>query len=140
VDTGEKYVAKFLRHQGHTFIHEPDGNIPPDFLVDGRIAVEVQRLIQKEKTEGAANLTETDIPLRRYLDELIVELGPPTHGASWYLYYRFRRPIYIGRIKQDLKRQLLEFRDSGNNQKKTVLHVAPNFKLEIHRAPRARKT
>lgn len=137
MDTAEKHVAEFLRRRGHTFSHEPDGNIPPDFLVDDRIAVEVQRLIKTE-TEGTTTLAETAIPLWRNLKKLTLELGPPTHGASWYLYYRFRRPIEL-KILRDLKRQLLAFRDGGSHHK-TILKVGDKFKLEIHPAPLARET
>jgi hypothetical protein len=138
VDTAEKHVAEFLRRRGHTFSHEPDGNIPPDFLVDDRIAVEVQRLIQTE-TGRTTTLAETAIPLWRSLKKLTLELGPPTDGVSWCLYYRFRRPIGLKKLKRDLKRQLLAFRDGGSHHK-TILNVGDNFKLEIRPAPRARKT
>jgi hypothetical protein len=57
--------------------------------------------------------------------------------ASWYLYYRFRRPIDLKMLNRDLKRQLLAFRDGGSHHK-TILNVGDNFKLEIHPAPRAR--
>ncbi len=30
-------------------VYEPDGKVPPDFLVDGRIAIEVRRLNQIAK-------------------------------------------------------------------------------------------
>lgn len=30
-------------------VYEPGGNVPPDFLVDGRIAVEARRLNQHDK-------------------------------------------------------------------------------------------
>ena len=43
----ETAVDRFLRHSGFTdLVFEPDGNIPPDFVVEGRIAVEVRRLNQ----------------------------------------------------------------------------------------------
>jgi hypothetical protein len=138
VDTAEKHVAEFLRRRGHSFKPEPDGNIPPDFLVDDLIAVEVQRLSQTETGRTTTHL-ETAIPLWRHVKKLTLEMGPPTHGASWYLYYRFRRPINLRKLKGDLKRHLLAFRDAASHQK-TILNVGDNFKLEIHPAPRARET
>ncbi|WP_088210561.1 hypothetical protein [Shewanella sp. Shew256] len=40
----EVLVANLLAKHGFDVIYEPDGNIPPDILLDGRIAVEVTRL------------------------------------------------------------------------------------------------
>jgi hypothetical protein len=137
VDRAEKHVAEFLRRRGHTFDHEPDGNIPPDFLVDKHIAVEVQRLIQTET--GTTTLAETAIPLSLYLKKLTLESGAPTHGASWYLYYRFCRPIDLKKLKPDLKRQLDAFREGGIHEKK-ILNVGDSFKLEIYPAPHPRET
>jgi hypothetical protein len=138
VDRAEKHVAEFLRRRGHTFKHEPDGRIPPDFLVDDRIAVEVQRLIQESGT-GHTTLAETAIPLWLNVKKLALELGPPTLGACWCLYYRFQRPITLKKLMRDLKLQLVAFRDGGSH-KKTILNVGNNFKLEIRPAPRAHET
>jgi hypothetical protein len=138
VDAAEKHVAEFLRRRGHTFSHEPDGNIPPDFFVDDHIAVEVQRLIKRE-TGRATTLAPKDIRLRCYIKALTLELGRPTHGASWDLSYRFHRPINLTKLKPRLKQELLAFRDGESHQKK-VLNVGPNFKLEILPASRPRET
>jgi len=47
MDDSEIVVRQHLEHLGFkSIIYEPDGNIPPDFLVEGRIAVEVRRLNQ----------------------------------------------------------------------------------------------
>jgi hypothetical protein len=138
MDTAEKHVAEFLCRRGHSFKHEPDGNIPPDFLVDDFIAVEVQRLSQTETGRTTTHL-KTAIQLRRYVNKLALELGRPTHGASWTLNYSFRRPINLKKLKRDLKRQLRAFRDGGTHQE-TCLKIGNNFKLEIRQAPRARET
>jgi hypothetical protein len=51
MDPTERLVAEFLAEQGYTnIVHEPDGNFPPDFLVNGHIAVEVHRLNQNHDT------------------------------------------------------------------------------------------
>lgn len=51
-------------------VHEPDGNIPPDFPVDGRVAVEVRRLNQNSSSLSA------DRP------QALEELAIPTPDAS----------------------------------------------------------
>jgi len=38
----EKWVEEYLTHRGfRDIVYEPDGNVPPDFLVNGKIANEV---------------------------------------------------------------------------------------------------
>ena len=51
MDHSEKVVFQYLKSRGFiNIVYEPDGNIPPDFTIDGRIAVEVRRLNENEKT------------------------------------------------------------------------------------------
>jgi hypothetical protein len=65
VDASEVLADAYLRHCGYTDVkYEPDGNIPPDFLVNGRIAIEVRRLNQNYVApEGNKGLEEVRIPL-----------------------------------------------------------------------------
>jgi len=45
MDRSETVGMHHLLFRGHSdVIYEPDGNVPPDFLVEGRSAVEVRRL------------------------------------------------------------------------------------------------
>ena len=51
MDHSEKVVFQYLKSRGFiNIVYEPDGNIPPDFTIDGRNAVEVRRLNENEKT------------------------------------------------------------------------------------------
>jgi len=44
MDSSERIVYEYLSSQGFSDVaYEPDGNVPPDFLLNGRIAVEVRR-------------------------------------------------------------------------------------------------
>src|SRR5690349_5917728 len=65
MDTSEELVKAYLRHLGFSHIeYEPDGNVPPDFLAEKRVAVEVRRLNQNEITgSGFRALEEPTIPL-----------------------------------------------------------------------------
>ncbi len=95
VDASEKLAAAYLASCGFTDIrYEPDGNVPPDFLCDGRVAVEVRRLNQNhDDGSGPKGLEETAIPLQRRVRKLLLSLGPPTHGQSWFVFYKFKRPL-----------------------------------------------
>jgi len=54
-DPSETQARRYLEHLGcKDIVYEPDGNVPPDFVVDGRIGVEVRRLNQNEHTTGTA--------------------------------------------------------------------------------------
>jgi hypothetical protein len=65
MDYSEKVAMNHLRFRGHhDVLYEPDGNVPPDFLVDRRIAVEVRRLGQTDSGfEPRKALEESSIPL-----------------------------------------------------------------------------
>jgi hypothetical protein len=75
-------------------VFEPDGNQPPDFLVDGRIAVEARRLNANELVGvGHRGLEETSIPLYRAVSKALEASGPPISGCSWYVHCTYRRPL-----------------------------------------------
>jgi hypothetical protein len=95
MDFAEGVAEQFLRHAGFTdVVFEPDGNVTPDFLVDGTIAVEVRRLNQHEEREGKPRgLEETDRPLLDRVQKLLASFGPPNRRASWFVQYSYHRPI-----------------------------------------------
>src|SRR5687767_7819472 len=100
MDTSEKIAYDFLLHQGFkSVVFEPDGKNPPDFLVNGRVAIEVRRLNQNESTGGTnRGLEEIAISLRKRIDLLLKSLGPPRSSGSWFVSYDFRRPIEKWRV------------------------------------------
>src|SRR5687768_10958381 len=94
MDASEAIVEKLLTHMGFTnVVYEPDGNVPPDFLADGQVAVEVRRLNQNHDSgNGKRGLEEVAIPLWQKIEQLVNSLGPYA-GESWFLFFRFSRPI-----------------------------------------------
>lgn len=95
MDGSERLINDFLGHRGYKDIkYEPDGNIPPDFLVDGHIAVEVRRLHkQHEAVTGPESLEQVAIPLWRGIEKLAHSFGPPRNGESWFIWHRVVRPV-----------------------------------------------
>lgn len=67
MDSSEAAIQRLLAHMGFTDItYEPDGNIPPDFVVNGQIAVEVRRLNQNfDDGLGTRGLEEVTAPLAK---------------------------------------------------------------------------
>jgi hypothetical protein len=137
MDDSEKLVAAYLAHAGHTHVvHHPDGkHNPPDFLVDGRIAVEVRRLNQNEQTTGVLRgLEEVTVPLNLSVRSVLASLGPPTNGVSWFVSYWYRRPLPPAKeLQRKLKHTLADLVGRGLRDG-TTMKVAPGFTVQIHRA------
>jgi hypothetical protein len=97
-------------------VYEPDGQVPPDFLIDGRIAVEARRLNQHEMV-GAEHrgLEETSIPFHRMVRRVLRDEGPPIDGTSWFVSYTFRRPLlpanHVRRLLRQALREFIEHKD-----------------------------
>lgn len=94
MDAIERIALQYLTSQGFTDVcYEPDGRVPPDFLVSGQIAVEVRMLNQREPTgDNPRGLEQVDIPLRKRMFGLAATFGEPKR-ENWLLYYRFARPV-----------------------------------------------
>jgi len=108
----ERITEAYLKSLGFkNVIFEPDGNIPPDFSIDGRIAVEVRRLNQhffrKDEVQG---LEEGRLPLFKLLQSCLSEFNPEYKGDSYWVSIRFRRPIEKGpTVKKAIHKALTDF-------------------------------
>jgi len=135
MDKSETIVASHLTLRGYTdFVYEPDGNVPPDFLVNGRIAIEVRRLNQNHFNGfSAKGLEEDAIPLYKKIKNLVASFGPPLEGESWFVFYRFHRPMESWKtLEQRLKSSLLAFINSPNKQQGNILKTK-GFELDVYR-------
>jgi hypothetical protein len=121
MDDTEAHVKRYLEHLDiGPVVFEPDGNVTPDFLVGGRIAVEVRRLNQHHmpdelgsKPEG---LEQADIPLQRRVRKLLASYGPPTANSA-SVAYRFERPVDEWRtLEPKIRAELDRFRNSDPKQ------------------------
>ena len=142
MDATEKLVADYLAHRGYTnIIYEPDGNIPPDFLVDGTIAIEVRRLNQNHLNgTDAEGLEEVSIPLGNRIKKLINSLGAPTEAESWFVFFRFKRPVEPWKSLSPKLRQALEtFMAVSVKQKGTIANTK-GFELDVFRASKPHAT
>jgi hypothetical protein len=134
MDISEELVNKYLVHlEFKSIVHEPDGNIPPDFLVAGRIAIEVRRLNQNELTRsGYRGLEQIAIPLHMSIRNILASMGPPKSGVSWFVYYTLKRPLPPREVLQSALRRYLEaFRDDQRNHKCTSSTIADGIQLEL---------
>jgi hypothetical protein len=142
MDATEKHVSDHLAHRGYVdIVYEPDGNIPPDFLVDGTIAIEVRRL-NKNYFDGSdvKGLEEVAIPLYKRINALVDSLGAPTEGESWFVAFRLRRPVKPWKsLDPKLRQALEEFKATPTKQKSTIVQTQ-RFKLNIFRASKIHTT
>ena len=135
----EKLVAEHLSIRGFSNLKfEPDGNHPPDFVIDGGIAIEVRKLNQNEfcsnQPEG---LEQAAIKLSNKIRKLLDKIGSQTPGESWFVFWRFNRPIQKWKsLLTILETKLLAFA-SSTERKKVSIEVAKGFELEIFQASKA---
>lgn len=137
MDRSEQVVSEYLSHRGfRDVVYEPDGNVPPDFLIDGCIAVEVRRLNQNEDTSnGHRGLENEAIPLQAKVRTLLKTLGS-SDGESWYVMYRLRRPLPPwDQLEAALRSELAEFRNNTDRQATTRM-VSPRFSVTLIKAGR----
>lgn len=139
MDSTEEIVYKYLSNLGiGKPIHEPNGNVPPDFLIGGSIAVEARRLNQNIETEsGITGLEEIRYPLRDGIKEFIKTLGPSNTGETWLLVHTISRPApKLKRAKQLLRERLTAFAEQNSRtEMECVLHEG--LKIHLFRAPEA---
>lgn len=133
MDATEKLVYDHLAYRGFTSVaYEPDGNIPPDFLIDGKIAIEVRRLNQNHFTNSEAKgLEEVAIPLWNKIKQLLGLLGPPTKGESWFVHFKFSRPIEQWRtLEPKLRKGLQDFIADADHSRRVIVQ-AQGIEVEV---------
>lgn len=132
----EEAVDRFLRGLEVGDVRfEPDGNVPPDFLVDERIAVEARRLNQNELLgNGYRGLEVKAATLQTVVAKVLKEQGPPPDDSSWFVFYSFSRPLPDWRqLERLLRGALADFKAQVENPP-GELRVAPGCRLEFDRA------
>jgi len=111
----EKIVKQYLLSQGYDesqIDYEPDGNIPPDFVVDGRLAIEVRRLNQQYVAkDGLKGLEEDRIPINRRIEKTLADQGLSDDDHYWFVSWWIRRPketdIKVKIVEKELRNLLL---------------------------------
>jgi hypothetical protein len=133
MDDSERIAETFLQGLSlGTVAYEPDGNIPPDFVVGGTIAVEVRRLNENVGSEG---LEQVDIPLWHNMQRLVAEMGPPLDGQTWGILYRFSRPIEPWSVLRPQIAAALEEFVLAPPPGRRLITVTPSFNMTIFRYP-----
>ena len=106
----EKLVIDNLTYQGYEdILFEPDGNVPPDILVDNNIAIEVRRLNQNQKTEnGFKGLEQDEFSVHGILRRIMKEVSDENYEKSFFVCYYFNRPIPSKKEIKKFAKEVLE--------------------------------
>ncbi|MEQ9558727.1 MAG: hypothetical protein RIG67_23375 [Rhodospirillales bacterium] len=145
MDQSERLVETYLKNRGFKkIVYEPDGNVPPDFLVDGKVAIEVRRLNQNHddgQGRGVRGLEEVSIPLWMRFRSWLIGLGPaPLSGENWFVTYSFRRPIPAWPVLQkELENILKPFMASSEPQPFEKI-ICDGFRIVVSRTTSSKPT
>lgn len=142
MDPTEGVARQYLLQRGinpREIEFEPHGSVPPDFLVRGRVAVEVRRLNQNEQgTDGHHGIEESSIPTRQSIEHVLRSIGPQDTAESWHVSYTIlRRPSVRGRsLKKLLRSALVDFqRWAGRNARdRHRIDLDEGLRLELARS------
>lgn len=139
MDHSERLAEAYLKRCGFNSIrYEPDGNVPPDFLADGRVAVEVRRLNQSfTSAEGhTRDLESYSIPLWQRMKTFLPTVGATPSGSTWFVSMRYQRPgpkwaSIKGKIRSELEAYLQSPREGISE-----IEITPNFWIDVGKASR----
>jgi hypothetical protein len=121
--------------------YEPDGNVPPDFGIDRRIAVEARRLNEHEEVEGGyRGLEITAKPLHAAVVKALGNSGPPIDCRSWFVQYSVRRPLPSWKeVEKSLRDGVREFRQRVADPPRE-LKLGGFMRLRFHNASQPHPT
>lgn len=114
MDKAEALAEQYLKSLGLSeIVYEPSGeSTPPDFSVNGTLAVEVTRLVQRYKASSTLrSLSATGIPYVKSFEQLLEGFGAPNKGRSWIVSLHFKRPLNWTKMKKPVKAWLEAFLD-----------------------------
>jgi hypothetical protein len=135
MDASEKLALAYLSALGFSqTVYEPDGKVPPDFLLNGEIAVEVRRLNYNKLTSSGRyeGLESSQIALMKMMRATLALFGPPREGKSWFVGYRFSRPLpHLPKLRRKVHEALKDFLEGRRNLEDNELEVTDRFTLTL---------
>ncbi len=126
----EEIVSEYLRLKNRQQIYEPDGKVPPDFLFDNEIAVEVRRLnqnyFQSNKVKG---LEQDSYKISNHFKAIFKQFDNQEFDKGYLVIFRYNRPIGNIRI---LRKTLFEkLKYFLSLKPKTPFHINISNNVEI---------
>jgi hypothetical protein len=140
INQDEILAKQYLDSLGYkSVVHEPDGNVTPDFLNNGNIAVEVRRLNQNHfiKPEEKQGLEEVFIPIWQGMENLLGKIGPIPPQESWFVRFKISRPQQPQQswktLAPEVRRSLEEFLREPERLPRKI-QVTPTLQIVLKRA------
>lgn len=133
MDCSEALVEKYLKYKRFSnIIYEPDGNIPPDFLVNGEIAIEVRRLNQNLEENGKiTGLEETAIPLFQKIGKIFKGNKREYEQKTLFYSIRFTRPILKWSKAKEKVREYIDCAKSGKIELHKEYKISENLIIKF---------
>lgn len=132
----EKRVFSYLKaYFGENVVFEPDGKIPPDFLVNTVTAVEARRLNQHFFNEGKPKgLEQISFPMFDVFENVLKSFDSSYQGNIYWVSIDFERPIKtpMYQVKRGLEIALKAFLVSGVSELPQSLQVTDNIEFTIY--------
>jgi len=95
-------------------VYEPDRNMPPDFLVNGELAVEVRTLNENYFGEHVKGLERDRKRVERVVNKALRRFDRSLPGQAYWVTLRFSRPLGdLKRLETDTRQKLQEFLDAS---------------------------
>ncbi len=105
----EKLADDYLKNIYNNVLFEPDGNIPPDFLINNDIAVEVRRLNQHKIISGKYQpLDNKSLSIFHSIEKAIESIKSENNNC-YIVSIDFEQPIDIRFIKKEIINRLKQF-------------------------------
>ena len=134
MNADEKTAYTFLSNAGFNEVEfEPMGNVPPDFLLDNRIAVEVRRLNQNQlKGDRIVSLEKHRIPLKKMVEKVCSEFVlPATKRSRYYVTFSCYRPFRPSRKLENALRKALSSISENPPSSMISVKIAKGVYIEV---------
>jgi hypothetical protein len=130
----ENYL-KYCGYGSQEIEFEPNGSVPPDFLVQKTIAIEVRRLNQHwTSPEGdEIPLEAVEVPTAKKLTRLLDSFGAPSNGVSWMVLPRIKRPFPSMNWEATAKNELQKLQSGSIRDSKYEVVLDDHFRIEFTR-------
>jgi len=130
MNNDEKIVYDFLSSIGFkNIVYEPNGNIPPDFFVNGNTAIEVRRLNQHIKVNGIEKpLEELHFKLVPKIIKTIKDFETEEFNDTLIVSVSYGRPL---KVDKKIFKQIKESINNNIATKDKDLKVKINENLEL---------
>ncbi|MBA4420608.1 MAG: hypothetical protein C0391_05625 [Anaerolinea sp.] len=140
MDRFESIANKYLQNAvefGSKIIHEPDGNIPPDFLINGKIAVEVRRLDENypEKSNSKFISVEgVDINIQKTIIKELNQFKTKYSNETFYIGITLNHSFRLYQeFPKEFRAALCDFLDKREIDVSNIVKIGDDVELEFYK-------